>query len=172
MQSDGNLVLYAPGNEPIWESGTGPAVPTPSLEPSFTNCSYLNNPTTLDYLHGAQCPPDGFPYQPIIKDTDAGQRAMDPFTEGCSGFMVTEDQVHFDFRDSCATHDYGYDLIRYGGTGITEPDVDDRFFKDMNAHCGTQSYRKPVCHAMALGYRGVVGQAGNPHQGDDITSWS
>lgn len=124
---------------------------------------------TLDaYLSGAVAPPNCFPYQPDIEETKAGQRALDPFTDGCSG-PGWEDDTFFDRNDACATHDYGYDLIRFGVDSFGESDVDNYFYEDMLADCEGR-IAEPICVDSAQTYRVIVGRGGTAKPGDPISA--
>lgn len=140
----------------------------PGRESTGHRCTERSDPTTDDYLSGRQCPPAGFPYAPEIVDTRNGQRALDPFDDGCSGPLVTEDQLYFDFNQACETHDYAYDLVRWGGTLLDEHAADAYFERDLRAACANRSALfKPACHASASGYAYFV-QAGTPRAKDGI----
>ena len=153
-------------DEPCFLPGPGPAFKPPGWETFGFNCTQYAKPTTEDYLSGRQCPPREFPYVPTLVDTRKGQRALDPYDDGCSGPLITEDQIHFDFNQACATHDYGYDLVRWGGTPLREGDVDGFFKKDLKMSCeGRRLPLKLACLSTAEGY-GFGVKAGTPRPDD------
>jgi len=122
---------------------------------------------TLDaYLSGEVASPNCFPYQPDIEETKTGRRALDPFTDGCSG-RSWEDDAFFDRNDACATHDYGYDLIRFGVDSFGESDVDNYFYEDMLADCEDRIF-EAVCVDSAQFYRAGV-RFGSAKPGDTIS---
>lgn len=124
-----------------------------------------------DYLSGRVDPPRCFPYYPLLVDSPLGQRAEDPYGDGCSG--PTDDQnALWDRRQACAVHDYGYDLLRYGVDTFREPDVDGYFLRDMIADCEQRHDIASVegtCIEQARLWRVGVRQ-GNVTPGDTITA--
>jgi hypothetical protein len=129
---------------------------------------YDPEPTTMDYLSGRVCPPEDFPYQPNIIGTDAGQRAVDPYTDGCSS-PGEEKTPFFNRWNACATHDYGYDLWRHGTVGVGKNEVDQIFYEDMLADCkGRNIAAKHACQQSAKQYRSAVEFLGRPSDGDEI----
>jgi len=125
--------------------------------------------TIAEYLTGASAPPNCFPYQPDIEDTEAGRRALDPFSDGCSG-RSWEDDLFFDRNDACSTHDYGYDLIRFGVDTFGESNVDNYFYQDMIADCEARvRFFEDVCLDSAGAYRAGV-RFGSARPGDHIST--
>lgn len=143
----------------------------------LSDCLRSGSPTVAGYATGAECPPEGFPYEPLVDITDAGLRAMDPYTDGCSGSIpytdvdfIRDTAAYFDFRDACATHDYLADLQRFGAAGVTEPGMDDWFLHDMKADCEDRNFvAKRLCVNQAYEYRAGV-QQGDYATGDHITT--
>jgi len=133
----------------------------------FSDCLRSENPTVFGYASGAECPPVGFPYQPIVDITKAGLRAMDPYNDGCSNSPDTG--ATFDFKNACATHDYMADLQRFGAKGVPEASMDNQFLLDMKADCKDRNWiAKKNCESVAYAYRAIV-QEGNYSTGDTIT---
>lgn len=99
-----------------------------------------------DYLAGRVCPPDGFGYTPVHKDTKAGHRALDPSGE-CS--WTKDTGMTYDFQNACKTHDYGYDLRRAGA--LRDRKAVDQFFRgDMRADCRNRGFvSRRVCYRIA-----------------------
>jgi hypothetical protein len=140
VQPVGNAVPAGAGSV----TGGGPA-----------DCLRSPEPTAAGYASGAECPPEGFPYEPVMGITKAGLRAMDPYGDGCSN--VPDTGATFDFKDACATHDYLADLQRFGAKGLTEPGMDNQFLLDMKADCkGRNFLSRKNCEAVAYGYRAGV----------------
>lgn len=169
LDADGNVGAETAGalTERLSVSSPRPGAVVP--DPARSACADIPDPTTDDYLSGRQCPPRGFPYTPDVVETRHGPRALDPDTDGCSGPLITEDQLHFDFNRACATHDYGYDLVRWGGTPLDEHDVDGYFSTDLHAACSDRSILlKPDCRNTARAYAYFV-QLGTPRAKDGIT---
>jgi peptidoglycan hydrolase-like protein with peptidoglycan-binding domain len=135
------------------------------------NCQSEEFASLGDYISGKVKAPACFPYQPKIKDTAAGPRALDPFNDGCSG-PTPLDKVPFvyDFRDACATHDYAYDLLRYGVNTFREPDADNQLWRDWLSDCKGRSVAAAAeCADIANKWRAGV-RFGNVEPGDHITS--
>lgn len=110
-------------------------------------CQFLPSPTTLDYLMGLQCAPPGLDYTPVLRDTVAGLRFVDPAGE-CSWLVDTG--AAWDFRDACDVHDYGWELVRANAPGVVKSEVDDLFYGDMLADCATRGWLGgSVCRAVA-----------------------
>lgn len=132
------------------------------------DCLRSGNPTVRGYATGAECPPDGFPYEPEMKITKAGLRATDPYGNGCSKSRDTG--ATFNFKNACATHDYLADLQRYGAEGVSEAGMDNQFLLDMKADCkGRNIVARKDCEARAYVYRAFV-QEGDYATGDTIAS--
>lgn len=130
------------------------------------DCLRSDHPTTLDYATGAECAPEGFPYEPVMKMTKAGMRATDPYTDGCSN--VPDTGATFNFKNACATHDYLADLQRFGVTSVSEPSMDNQLLLDMKADCkGRNWVSRKNCESVAYAYRAGV-QEGNYSTGDSI----
>jgi hypothetical protein len=113
---------------------------TPPPNPYGDNgCLKNGTQNAEEYLTGRTCPPNGFPYFPERITSDGLAVAQDPFDDGCSGKgpIGVPDRIPgiFDFREACALHDYGWDLVRWGTPGISKSDVDTKFFRVMNADC-------------------------------------
>ena len=123
-------------------------------------CASGGKYSAIQYLNGTACAPAGFPYQPKIINTFYGQRATDPYKDGCStpGIRLNKIPGVFDFTNPCGTHDCGYDLLRFQSQqkrplGITRAQVDVFFHVDMLLSCGP-IFR--TCHNMANAYYGGV----------------
>jgi hypothetical protein len=130
------------------------------------DCGRTDNPTVNGYATGSECPPEGFPYEPEVKMTKAGMRAMDPYTDGCSHMRDTGPT--WNFKNACATHDYLADLQRFGAKGVPEPGIDNQLMLDALADCkGRNIIARGNCQAVARGVRAGV-QQGNYATGDKI----
>lgn len=102
---------------------------------SYSGCTRMSNPTTRDYLYGRACTPDPrkfrsrFGYMPEVRNTQAGWRYVRPewAAGGCSNdwFLGGDSGYYWDFHNACMTHDYGYDLWRFGR--VKRPEVDSIF---------------------------------------------
>jgi RHS repeat-associated protein len=142
-----------------------------SDEPGLTTCTRERNATAADYLAGA-CPPRGFPYKPEIALTVAGPRAVDPFGDKCS--VVTDAPLGVDFSRPCLTHDYGYDLIRFGAT--SQKDYIDNFLEidPIQTECTAYIFSRPdftSCALAAATYRAAVAKwPFGPKVGDPIAT--
>lgn len=78
-------------------------------------------------------------------------------TDYCSNSPDTG--LAFDFKKSCARHDYGYrNWKKYKAfTSSAKKSIDDRFLADMKAHCSTRSiFLKPDCYTTAYAYYAAV----------------
>lgn len=152
---------------PAGEPGTAQSVQLVASA-DLGDCLRSENPTVRGYATGAECPPVGFPYEPEMKITKAGLRAMDPYGNGCSKSRDTG--ATFNFKNACATHDYLADLQRYGAKGVSEAGMDNQFLLDMKADCkGRNIVSRKNCEATAYAYRAFV-QEGNYATGDSIAS--
>ncbi|HEY7477252.1 MAG TPA: hypothetical protein VIB62_03360 [Actinomycetota bacterium] len=107
---------------------------------------------TDDYLTGRACPPEGFVellgYRPRLILTTAGYRYEKPAGAGgsCSG-PLTEDGPFWSFGDACRTHDYGYDLVRFGVGDRAA--ADRQLYADMLLACDGQGPGRLACRAIA-----------------------
>ena len=103
------------------------------------NCQRLSSPTLTDYAAGTECVPTGFDrrfgYIPFVESTNSGEPRLGkpvPPGDGCSK------PVFYSGAEACYTHDYMWDLIRYG----TLPKhsyhaVNVLFFADLVGDCGS-----------------------------------
>lgn len=155
--------------------GTGPPGPAPSVWGDLTSDVLAEQcPEDFaaldDYLSGRVDPPRCFPYQPDLVQMARGQRAVDPFRDGCSG-PTDDENLLWDRQLVCGTHDYGYDLLRYGVDTFKEPDVDHYFLQDMLAECAERSNvaSEAICKQHAVLWRAGV-QEGDVEPGDEIAA--
>lgn len=109
----------------------------------------------IDYLVGRACPPAGFAeamgYEPVLVRTSHGWRYTKPaWAHGnCSG-PVEDTGPFWDFTAACQTHDYGYDLVRFGVGDRAH--ADELLHKDMAISCqGRGLPGTAACGAMAEG---------------------
>jgi hypothetical protein len=153
-----------------WYGGRSPAPVAQSVVTGWSPvaCQHSDSPSVADYAAGRECPPEGFPYRPVSKSTKAGDRETDPYTDYCSN--VPDTGLYWDFKNACATHDYIADLKRFGAAGVTEPAMDDQFYRDMLADCKKRNiFVRADCAKVATFYRVGV-REGNYKKGDKITS--
>jgi hypothetical protein len=121
--------------------------------PGTPSCTVQKKASTIEYLVGEACPPQGFAktmgYEPILVDTPVGWRYEKPRWVGgeCSGPLADRGWF-WDFGAACRTHDYGYDLVRFGVGN--RPKADDLLYRDMVASCGANAPISAVaCRATA-----------------------
>lgn len=117
--------------------------------PGSATCVERRGSTAEEYLTGVVCPPEGFAevlgYEPELTRTPSGWRYVRPDAE-CSG-PLTDRGPFWDFAAACATHDYGYDLVRFG--------VGDRAATDALLHddllraCAREGLGQAPCKALA-----------------------
>jgi hypothetical protein len=106
--------------------------------PGTPICRVNDKAGTISYLVGKACPPEGFSrtmgYEPILVETRVGWRYEKPAWVGgeCSG-PLADRGWYWDFGAACRTHDYGYDLVRYGVGN--RPQADNLLYKDMVSSC-------------------------------------
>lgn len=130
--------LYAGFALFVWFAGwsvSGP-VPTPALGSPV--CREMPNATTEDHLTGVACPPEGFRealgYEPVLVHTPFGWRFTRPeWADGRCNGPIHGLSDRMAFVEACRTHDYGYDLVRFG-VG-SRPDADDLLFHDLMVVC-------------------------------------
>lgn len=115
---------------------------------------------TVAYLVGEACPPEGFVetmgYEPVLIQTAYGWRYAKPAeADGrCSG-PISDRGPFWDFTAACQTHDYGYDLVRFG-VG-RRADADRVLFRDMMADCHRRGVVETgACKALAEWARAVL----------------
>ena len=130
------LVLVTAGALLVLARSMASATPAPI--PGSPRCVEASSADSQDYLTGRVCPPAGFAatmgYKPVLARTPYGWRYLKPSWAGgdCSG-PLTDRGPFWDFRTACRTHDYGYDLVRFG---VAErPEVDRLLYRDMKASC-------------------------------------
>ncbi|MEW6059073.1 MAG: phospholipase A2 [Actinomycetota bacterium] len=116
-------------------------------------CRVLTKAATIEYLVGEACPPEGFAetmgYEPIIVATPYGWRYEKPAWAGGNCSVPVGDRgLFWSFGSPCRTHDYGYDLVRFGVGN--RPQADDLFYRDMVATCGDNApFGELACRASA-----------------------
>ena len=124
----------------------GSAGTTVSGSPS---CVARADATAVDYQTGVVCPPKGFSdvlgYEPVLVETPAGWRYVRPGAE-CSG-PLADSGPFWDFSNACGTHDYGYDLVRFG-VGDRRA-TDSLFHDDMLRECRREGLGQAPCKALA-----------------------
>jgi hypothetical protein len=95
------------------------------------------------------CPPVGFArvlgYEPVLARTESGWRYERPDAE-CSG-PLSDRGPFWDFADACATHDYGYDLVRFG-VGDRRA-TDSLLHDDLLRSCAAEGLGQAPCKALA-----------------------
>jgi hypothetical protein len=117
--------------------------------PGSPACAVREEATTVEYLTGQACPPAGFAetmgYEPVLVQTSYGWRYTKPAWAGgsCSGPLADRGPF-WNFTTSCDTHDYGYDLVRFGVGDRAK--ADGQFYRDMMSSCRG---RGPACKALA-----------------------
>jgi phospholipase A2-like protein len=150
-------------------TGFGWFVPTlaglsASLDPAnvrgSSHCQPVAHGTAHEYLMGLACPPDGFAeafgYRPALVKTPNGWRFTRPGWTGsrCNG-PAGDEGPFWDFAVACRTHDYGYDLLRFG-LGDRR-DVDELLYSDMMAHCDRRGFIEGTgCRSIARWARAVL----------------
>jgi hypothetical protein len=119
--------------------------------PGSPTCTVDPSASTLERLTGQACPPEGFAakmgYEPVLVETPYGWRYIKPSWAG--GFCsppLTDRGPSWDFRSPCRTHDYGYDLVRFGAGNRAAADA--LLYRDMMASCGG-SVDGTLCRAVA-----------------------
>jgi hypothetical protein len=125
----------------FWFAGWSVSGPAPEPTPGSATCRVMANATAEDYLTGVACPPVGFRdllgYDPVLVSTSWGWRYTRPAqADGrCSGPLgAVEGVMRFD--TACRTHDYGYDLVRFGLGDRHE--ADELLFRDMMTACAAR----------------------------------
>ena len=114
------------------------SAPMPGEAPSSQHCEVRESASTAEYLTGLVCPPPGFAaaagYEPELVVTPSGWRFVRPPSVGaeCSG-PLDDTGPFWDFAAACGTHDYGYDLVRFGEG--RRRDVDVLLYEDMLWSC-------------------------------------
>ncbi len=122
-----------------------------AMVPGSPTCRQDPTATTQELLTGEACPPEGFAatmgYEPVLKDTPYGWRYTKPDWAG--GFCsppLTDHGPSWDFQTACQTHDYGYDLVRFGVGD--RADADTLLYEDMMRTC-TRGVDGTLCRAAA-----------------------
>jgi hypothetical protein len=121
--------------------------------PGSPVCRPLPKAATTDYLVGRACPPSGFAgamgYEPVLLRTEYGWRYTKPAWAGGYCTAPLSDHAPFwNFRTACQTHDYGYDLVRYGVGDRAE--ADSLLYRDMMAGCAGRGAGDAIaCKAVA-----------------------
>ena len=131
-------------------------------------CKEMRRASVRQYLTAEACAPRGFEekfgYYPVVYvaagyQGAGGIRYRNDEGDGCSHFESHGN--NYDFLNACKTHDYGYDLLRFGplrgSKYLRRREVDRFFHDDMRASCN--SYRgnaRRGCRLRAQNYyRGV-----------------
>lgn len=133
----------------IWSVSNTVAAGTPGSR----ICRPTERVGTAAYLAGDACPPADFAatmgYEPVLVRTPYGWRYEKPAWAGgaCSG-PLSNRGLFWDFGHACRTHDYGYDLVRFGVGDRDQADA--LLYLDMMASCRGQSVTGiPGCRAIA-----------------------
>jgi hypothetical protein len=127
-------------------------------------CKRDPDATTIEYLVGVACPPDGFAsvmgYEPVLVDTPNGWRYTRPASANgnCSG-PVGNTGLFWSLEVVCQTHDYGYDLVRMGVGD--RPEADRLLYLDMKTSCEHQSFPGDVACRTLAGWARVVLASGD-----------
>lgn len=128
--------------------------------PGTATCTPHGAASAMEYLTGDACPPESFAdtmgYEPVLVHTPYGWRYAKPGWAG--GFCsppLTDHGPFWDFETACRTHDYGYDLVRFGaGDRATS---DRLLYRDMMSTCRTANVlEEAACTAMARWARTVL----------------
>jgi RHS repeat-associated protein len=121
------------------------------------HCKRMNNPSTEDYLNGKQCAPSGLGYQPGKSKRWFNTRMVDPFSDGCStpGKNINGGPG-YSFSRACATHDYCYDLLRYGAAGVSRSSCDRVLYFDLFSSCPIGRYSAACAGQATLYYEAVM----------------
>jgi hypothetical protein len=116
--------------------------------------------TASQYLIGIACPPPGFSevfgYRPVLVKTFNEWRFTRPAWTGsrCNG-PAGNTGPFWNFTVACQTHDYGYDLLRFGLGD--RPDIDELLYADMMANCDRRGLIAATgCRSIARWARAVL----------------
>jgi hypothetical protein len=121
--------------------------------PGNARCATEVAATTTDYLVGAACPPPGFArqlgYEPVLVRSSEGWRFTRPsWADGRCNGPIRNRGPFWDFAVACRTHDYGYDLVRFGIGDRAEADA--LLYRDMLRSCERQRLvGGEACRALA-----------------------
>jgi hypothetical protein len=122
---------------------------TAAAAPGSATCEEHPVATAIEYLTGVVCPPRRFSrvlgYEPQLVRTAGGWRYVKPDAE-CSG-PLSDRGPFWDFAEACATHDYGYDLVRFGVGD--RPATDALLHDDMLRACRKEGLGQAPCKALA-----------------------
>jgi hypothetical protein len=125
-----------------------------------SDCRPDMHATTDQYLIGIACPPDGFAevfgYEPVLVKTINGWRFTRPAWTGskCDG-PAGNTGPFWNFTVACQTHDYGFDLLRFGLGG--RADIDELLYADMMANCDRRGLIDGTgCRSIARWARAVL----------------
>lgn len=150
----GGLALF------LWFAGWSVSGSVPEPIPGSSVCRQLVDASTWDYLTGVACPPVGFSdelgYEPVLVRMPWGWRFTKPaWADGrCSGPLRGVSRS-LNVEPACRTHDYGYDLVRFGMG--SRPDADSLLYRDMMSACAEQSsMTRGGCRAVAHWTRTVL----------------
>jgi hypothetical protein len=150
----GGLFLF------VWFAGWSVTGSAPAAPLGSPTCIPRSAATTRDYLTGVVCPPAGFRellgYDPILVHTAPGWRYTKPaWADGrCSGPLHNVGRT-LELETACRTHDYGYDLVRFG-VGI-RAEADELLYRDMMTICSARgSLTASGCRAVARWTRTVL----------------
>lgn len=144
-------------------------LPTRLTDPSGL-CAYISDPSMSDYLMDIACPPPGFGYMPLVVSTPSGLRTKNPKGE-CSGGLP-DTWLWYDFTQACRTHDYAWDLVRFGAPGADLHDSNAFLFEDMQLHCDTRAFLFRIAcrtdaNAVFSGLEALVAAGGGPTFGEN-----
>ena len=122
----------------VWFIGWSLSGAAPEPTPGVPSCREASKGTTVDFLTGLVCPPGGFResfgYEPVLVKTPAGWRYTRPaHADGrCNGPLGALGGTGA-FVTACQSHDYGYDLVRFG-IGVRS-EADELLYRDMMTIC-------------------------------------
>lgn len=151
-------------NRPMTMADPSGLFAEPIGPPSTTlmySCRPVPNAQAYDYLLGWACPPPGFVdrfgYAPVAYWGPNGRRVGRPASANgnCSIPVLGGPD---DFEPACRTHDYGYDLLRFGAISDRH-EVDDLLLMDLQSECDGQGLlaRMDCRYAADLVFDGLRG---------------
>jgi hypothetical protein len=127
-------VAEAPASPGLSERLGGAILPEPSLVSATREPAPRPALSVVERLMGGNL--EAFL---AYRDSAARDPRLDYSTDECTAPIVGSRGPSFDFTEACLRHDFGY--RNYGRLGVLDErreEVDDRFLRDMQAHCAAR----------------------------------
>lgn len=121
-----------------------PVLADPNYTVNYCSNGFYAGASPNDYILDGDCPVAGIfnsirGYMPVWASSDQLPYPAVVRADGACG-VIPDTAGWYDFQIPCKAHDYCYDLIRAGFTGVTESGCNNIFYQMMWDHCANRSF--------------------------------